>query len=517
MVSINGEKLTIEDVVAVARNNEKVTIPQGVKEKVTKCRQILEELVKKKKIVYGVTTGFGALGNLIISPEDVKELQSNLIRSHSAGVGEPLARDMTRALMLLRANTLAKGNSGVRIKTLETLVQMINKKVHPIIPEKGSVGASGDLAPLSHMALVMIGEGEAEYNGKRMSGKQAMKLARIEPIKLDFKEGIALNNGTQMMAAIGALAIYDAERLIKTAEIAAAMSLEALNGIYDAFDDRIHQVRPHLGQITTARNIRQLISGSKNVKASNEMLKERLNRPPQDSYSLRCIPQVLGTVKDATAYVRKVIEIEINSATDNPLIFLEDKECLSGGNFHGQPVSAAMDFLAIALATLGNMSERRVARLVDENLSQGLPAFLIHKDMKKGVHSGFMTAQYTAAALASENKTLTHPASVDSIPTSANFEDFVSMGSIAARKATEILRNVEHIIAIELLCAAQGIDFRGSDKLGKGTKVAFSLLRQFVPMLREDRVLSTDIEAVVGLIRSERLVNAIEKIVDVKD
>jgi histidine ammonia-lyase len=513
MVSINGEALSIEEIVAVARNNEKVTIPQEVKTKVEKCRQVLEKIVKEKRTVYGVTTGFGALGSLIIPPEDIRELQSNLVRSHSAGVGESLGRDVTRALMLLRANTLAKGNSGVRIETLETLVQMINKKVHPIIPEKGSVGASGDLAPLSHMTLVIMGEGEAEYNGKRLTGEKAMELAGIKPIELDFKEGIALNNGTQMMAAIGALAVYDAERLVKTAEIAAAMSLEALNGIYDAFDERIHQVRPHLGQITVARNIRQLISGSKNVKSSSEMLKEKMNRPPQDPYSLRCIPQVLGTVRDAIAYVRKVIEIEINSATDNPLIFSGDRKCISGGNFHGQPVSAAMDFLAIALTTLGNMSERRIARLVDENLSQGLPAFLIHKDVKKGVHSGLMTAQYTAAALASENKTLAHPASVDSIPTSANFEDFVSMGSIAARKTVEILRNVEHVVAIELLCAAQGIDFRGSDKLGKGTKVAHSLLRKRVPMLKEDRVLSNDIQTVVELIRGGQITKAIEEIV----
>lgn len=517
MVTINGESLTIEDVVAVACNNEKVAIPQEVRERVAKCRQVLEELVKKKKIVYGVTTGFGALGSQIILPEDIKELQSNLIRSHSAGVGKPLDRDVTRAIMLLRANTLAKGNSGVRLEILETLVQMINKRVHPVIPEKGSVGASGDLAPLSHMTLVIIGEGEAEYNGKRMSGKQAMKLAGIKPIELDFKEGIALNNGTQVMTAIGALTVYHAEKLVKTAEIAAAMSLEALNGIYDAFDERIHQVRPHFGQIAAARNIRRLISSSRNVKPSNDMLKEKMNRPPQDPYSLRCIPQVLGTVKDAAAYVRKVIEIEINSATDNPLVFLEDKECLSGGNFHGQPISAAMDFLSIALATLGNMSERRIARLVDESLSQGLPAFLIHKDMKKGVHSGFMTAQYTAAALASENKTLAHPASVDSIPTSANFEDFVSMGSIAARKAVEILRNVEHIIAIELLCAAQGIDFRGPDKLGTGTKVAYSLLRKYVPMLKEDRVLSNDIKTIVELIRNGQLTKAVDEIIDMED
>jgi len=516
MVSIDGEKLTIENIVAVARKNDRVTISKEAENKVTRCRQILKELVEDRRIVYGVTTGFGALGSLIISPEDIEELQSNLIRSHCAGIGKPLDKDVTRALMLLRANTLAKGNSGVRIETLETLVQMINKGVHPIIPEKGSVGASGDLAPLSHMALVMIGEGEAEYNGKRMSGKQAMKLAGLKPIKLDFKEGIALNNGTQMMTAIAALAAYDTEKLIKTAEIAAAMSLEALNGILDAFDERIHLVRPHLGQITASRNIRQLISGSKNIKASSEMLKEKVNRPPQDPYSLRCIPQVLGMVRDAAAYVRKIVEVEINSATDNPLIFLEDKECLSGGNFHGQPVSAAMDFLSIALATLGNMSERRIARLIDENLSQGLPAFLIHKDVKKGVHSGFMTAQYTAAALASENKVLAHPASIDSIPTSANFEDFVSMGSIAAMKAVKILRNVEHIIAIELLCAAQGIDLRGPDKLGKGTNAAHSFLRKYVPVLRKDRVLSTDIKTVVELIRGEQFASAVEKIADLK-
>lgn len=512
MVGIDGEKLTIEDVVSVARNYEIVTIPQEVRKKVSRSRQVLEDLVKENRIVYGVTTGFGALGSEVIPSEDIRELQTNLIRSHSAGVGEPLGTDVTRALMLLRANTLAKGNSGVKLETLETLVRMINKRVHPVIPEKGSVGASGDLAPLSHMTLVMIGEGEAEYNGKSMSGKRAIKLAGIKPVELDFKEGIALNNGTQMMAAISALAVYDAEKLLRTAQVAAAMSLEALNGIYDAFDEKIHRARPHRGQIETATSIRQLISGSRNIKTSNEMLKEKMKRPPQDPYSLRCIPQILGTVRDAIAYVRKVIEIEINSATDNPLIFTEDKECLSGGNFHGQPISVAMDFLSIAVTTLGNVTERRIARLVDEDLSQGLPAFLVHADMKKGVHSGFMTAQYTAAALASENKTLAHPASVDSIPTSADFEDFVSMGSIAARKAAMILRNVEYIVAIELLCAAQGIDFRGPDKLGKGTRIAYDLLRKHVPMLMEDRVLSKDMETVVRLIHSEQIMRAIEVI-----
>jgi len=513
-VSVDGESLTIENIVAVARDGAEVEIPRNAVEKVRKCRQFLEEVVREKRVVYGVTTGFGALATVSIPLENVRKLQSNLIRSHSAGVGRPLPKDVTRALMLLRANTLAKGNSGIRLTTLETLVQMINRGVHPVIPEKGSVGASGDLAPLSHMALVMMGEGEAEYQGKRMRGKEAMEKAGIPPVKLDSKEGLALINGTQLMTAIGTLALYDAETLIKTAEIAASMSLEALIGVSDAFDERIHQVRPHPGQIASARNVRLLTAGSRIMQTSSRVVKGSETRSPQDPYSLRCIPQVLGAARDAISYVKRVIETEINSAIDNPLIFVEDKEFLSCGNFSGQPVSVAMDLLGIALTIIGNMSERRIARLIDENLNLGLPAFLIHKEAEKGIQSGFMSTQITAASLASENKALTHPASVDSIPTSANFEDFVSMGSIAARKAMEILRNVEHILAIELLCAAQGIDFRGPDKLGKGTKAAYTLVRKKVSTLREDRVMSTDIEAVVELIRSRELINAIEKAVD---
>jgi histidine ammonia-lyase len=515
-VVIDGESLTVEDVVAVSRGGAQVEIPQEAEEKVKKSRRVLEEFVKQRKVVYGVTTGFGALGNVIVPPEHIKELQSNLIRSHSVGVGKPLNRDATRALMLLRANTLAKGNSGIKLKTLETLVAMINNGVHPVIPEKGSVSASGDLAPLSHMTLVMIGEGEAEFEGKTMSGEEAMKKAGISPVILDSKEGLALNNGTQMMTAIGALAVHDAERLIKNAEIAASLSLEALSGISDAFDERIHLVRPHRGQIETAKNIRLLTSGSKIIKSSGEAIRETEKsemRPPQDPYSLRCVPQVLGAAREAIAYVRKIIETEINSATDNPLIFADDGECLSGGNFHGQPISVAMDLLGISLTIMGNISERRIARLIDENLSHGLPPFLIHRGVEKGIHSGFMSIQYTAAALASENKSLAHPASVDSIPTSANFEDFVSMGSIAARKATEILRNVERIVAIELLCAAQGVEFRGPEKLGQGTGVAYPLIRGRVPTLREDRVMSKDIEVVTELIRSGELVEAVEEAV----
>jgi len=513
-VFVDGENLTIEGVVAVARNGAEVEIPRNAMEKVTKCRQFLEEVVRDKRVVYGVTTGFGALATVNIPPEDVRKLQSNLIRSHSAGVGRPLPKDVTRALMLLRANTLAKGNSGVRLTTLETLVQMVNRGVHPIIPEKGSVGSSGDLAPLSHMTLVMMGEGEAEYQGKRMKGKEAMEKAGIPPVKLDSKEGLALINGTQLMTAIGTLALYDAEALIKMAEIAASMSLEALSGVSDAFDERIHRVRPHPGQITSARNVRLLTAGSKIMQTGSKVVRGSETRSPQDPYSLRCIPQVLGAARDAISYVKRVIETEINSAIDNPLIFVEDKDFLSGGNFSGQPISVAMDLLSIALTIVGNMSERRIARLIDENLNLGLPAFLIHREAEKGIQSGFMSTQITAAALASENKALTHPASVDSIPTSANFEDFVSMGSIAARKATEILRNVEHILAIELLCAAQGVDFRGPDKLGKGTKAAYSLVRKKVSALKEDRVMSTDIEAVVELVRSRELIKTIEEAVE---
>jgi len=509
-VAIDGETLTIEDVVAVARNDVEVEIPQKTRKKVTRCRQILEEFVKEKKVVYGVTTGFGALGSVRIPTKDIKQLQFNLIRSHASGVGKPLDKDVTRALMLLRANTLAKGNSGIRLKTLETLVHMINKGVHPVIPEKGSVGASGDLSPLAHMTLVMMGEGEAEYKDKKMSGKEAIDKAVISPVELDSKEGIALINGAQMMTAVGALAVCDSETLIRTAEIATSMSLEALSGMSDAFDEKIHHVRPHPGQVESAQNIRLLTAGSKIIQSSSEALMKMKNRSPQDPYCLRCAPQVLGAARDAVAYARKIIEIEMNSATDNPLIFPDDQECLSGGNFHGQPIAVAMDLLGIALAVVGNISERRVARLIDENLSEGLPAFLISREVEKGIHSGYMSVQYTAASLASENKALAHPASVDSIPTSANFEDFVSMGTIAARKAVEILRNAEYIVAIELLCATQGIDFRGSDKLGKGTKVAYSVIRKRVPVLKEDRASSRDIEAVVELIRNGELAKTVE-------
>jgi len=491
-VQIDGENLTIKDVVKVARENAKVAIPEKVKSRVKRCRSFLEELVKKKEVIYGVNTAFGALSNITIPPEDTKTLQLNLIRSHSTGVGEPLSTDVVRALMLLRANTLAKGYSGIRLKTLETLVEMLNKGVHPIIPSKGSVGASGDLAPLSHMVLVLIGEGKAEYKGEVMNGKEAMEKAGIKPIQLDFKEGVALNNGTQLITAIAALTVHDAENLIKTAEAAAALSLEALLGVTDAFEEKIHKLRPHTGQAITAKNIREMVAGSKLVQTGKEAMKK--TGRPHDPYSLRCTPQVLGAARDAIAYARKVVETEINSATDNPLVFPEDGVCLSGGNFHGQPLSIAMDLLGIALAIVGNISERRIARLLDEKLNNGLPAFLIPPQAKAGLNSGLMTTQYTAAALTSENKVLAHPACVDSIPTSANFEDFVSMGTTAAQKAAKILQNTQYIIAIELLCAAQAIDLRGPEKLGKGTKTIYKKVRSITPIIKEDTVISHHIE-----------------------
>jgi histidine ammonia-lyase len=406
--------------------------------------------------------------------------------------------------MLLRANTLAKGYSGVRLETLEAIVEMLNKGVHPMIPSKGSVGASGDLAPLSHMVLVLIGEGKAEYKGEIMSGREAMKKAGIKPVELEVKEGIALNNGTQLMSAIAALTVHDAENLIKTAEITAALTLEALLGVYDAFDEKIQKVRPHKGQATTAENIRALVDGSQLVQTGAQAM-EKLHHP-HDAYSLRCTPQVLGAARDAIEYARKVVEIEINSATDNPLVFPEEAMCLSGGNFHGQPISLAMDFLGIALAMVGNISERRITRLMDERLNNGLPAFLIPPEAKKGVSSGLMTVQYTAAALASENKILAHPACVDSIPTSANFEDFVSMGVAAAQKARQILENTQYIVAIELLCAAQAIEYRGAEKLGRGTKKAYEAVREKVSVLKEDRVLSEDIEKIKSLVESGEIV-----------
>ena len=473
-VSIDGNNLTLEQVVAVARSHAPVALHTTGRANILRSRRVVEQILKENRIVYGVTTGFGQFCDTMVSPEDSGALQRNLIISHAAGVGEPLPREAVRAIMLLRANSLAKGYSGIRLTTVQLLLNMLNKGIHPVVPCKGSVGASGDLVPLAHIALAMIGLGEVEYRGHIMPAPEALRLARLKPVALTAKEGLALINGTQYMSALGSLAVYDALRLLKTACIAACLSFEALEGIPDAFDHRIQAARPHCGQVAIAGVMRRLLAGS-------DLLTRKKHRRVQDAYTLRCIPQVLGASLDAINYVKQVLEIEINSATDNPLIFPDTGDVISGGNFHGQPLALALDFLALAVSELGSISERRIERMVNPALS-GLPPFLTEHG---GLNSGMMILQYAAAALASENKVLAHPASVDSIPTSGCQEDHVSMGSIAARKAGAIIENVSWIIAGELLAGAQALDFQ-SHIPGLGSRTAARLVREVVPHWNED-------------------------------
>jgi histidine ammonia-lyase len=466
--------------------------------------------VERGDIVYGVTTGFGAFKDRIIPIDQVEQLQRNILMSHAVAVGAPLDAATTRAMMLIRANTLAKGHSGIREATLRLLLEMFNRGVYPVVPSQGSLGASGDLAPLAHMALPLIGLGEAVYQGTVLAGREALARAGLEPVTLGAKEGLALTNGTAMMTAIGALTTVQAENLALVADLAGSLSLEALHGTPRAFDARIHAARPHPRQIDCAAVIRQLIEGSTFTRADDPL-------NVQDAYTLRCIPQVHGAARDAIAYARWVLDIEINSATDNPLLFFdettEEPTVLSGGNFHGEPVAIAMDYLALALTELGNISERRLTRLTDEASNQEtLPAFLVQHG---GLNSGFMLTQYTAASLASENKVLVHPASADTIPSSANVEDHVSMGSTAARQARQIAENVERILALELLAAAQAIDFRRqvlgpTARLGRGTGPAYDLIRERVPFLENDAVMYPHIEAVRRLISSGELAAAVE-------
>lgn len=501
-VFIDGKSLTLEELIKVTRYNYKVALYDGAKKRVMKSREIVDKIVEEHKVVYGITTGFGKFSNVIISSEDSKTLQRNLILSHACGAGKNLPTEAVRATILLRANALAKGFSGIRLETLEALIEMLNKGVHPIIPEKGSLGASGDLAPLAHMVLPMIGEGSAEYMGKVMVGSEAMKLAGIAIVELVAKEGLALINGTQVMTAVGALAIYDSIQMIKISDIASALTIEALRGIRDAFDPRTHIIRPHKGQITTANNIMNLIEGSTFVTSQGELR-------VQDAYSLRCVPQVHGASKDAVRYIEEKVIIEMNSVTDNPTI-LENGEVISGGNFHGQPMALSFDFLGIALAELANISERRLERLVNNQLND-LPAFLVKNG---GLNSGFMITQYAAASLVSENKILAHPASVDSIPSSGNQEDHVSMGTIAARKSREILENTKRVLATELMAACQAIDFREGLSLGKGTLNAYRKIRGIVDFIRADKIMYDDLEAITDLISSEKLLKEVEKDVE---
>lgn len=500
-VLIDGNSLTLEEFIRVARSGGEVELTEEAIINVEKSRSLVDKFVEEEKVVYGITTGFGSFSDVNITKEETKTLQRNLIISHACGVGNPLDEEIVRGVMLLRANALSKGFSGIRLSTLNTLIEMINKRVHPIIPEKGSLGASGDLAPLSHMVLVMIGEGEAIYEGVRMSGKEAMNKASIEIVELTSKEGLALINGTQVLTSIGAFTIYDSINLSKMADVIAALSMEALNGIVDAFDPRVHKIRPHLGQISTAENILNLLEESKMTTRQGEIR-------VQDAYSIRCIPQVHGASKDCFKYVKERVEIELNSATDNPLIFADEEEVISGGNFHGQPMALSFDFLAIGLAEIANISERRLERLVNPALSNGLPAFLVGNG---GLNSGFMIVQYSAASLVSENKVLAHPASVDSIPSSANQEDHVSMGTIAARKAREIMKNIRKVLAMEILGACQAIDLRGNKGLGKGTNIAYNIIRENIEFMKEDRVMYLDINVCEEVLESERILVEVEK------
>lgn len=498
-VIIDGERLTIEEVYRVAVEDEVVGIAEECKQKIERSRKIVEEKLEGDEDVYGINTGFGDLASVKIERDKTKELQKNLIFSHASGVGEPLNEEIVRGAMLLRANTLAKGFSGVRFEVVNTLVDMLNGKVHPVVPAKGSVGASGDLAPLAHMSLVLLGEGEAFYEGERIDGKKAMKEAGIETLELKAKEGLALLNGTQVMTAIGALVIHRTRSLLKSAQIAGSMSLEALMGTSAALDKRVHQIRPHEGQMRCADNLRRLTHKSKII-ASHEGC-DRV----QDPYTLRCMPQVYGAVKDALDYAEKVITTEINSATDNPLIF-PNGDVISGGNFHGQPIALALDFLGTAISEIGDISERTTDKLMYHEES-GLPPFLTEES---GLNSGMMIAQYTAASLVSENKVLSHPAGVDSIPTSAGQEDHVSMGTISARHCMDILKNVEYAVAIELLAASQGLEFHDL-KPGEGVKVAYETIRGDVEELKEDRPLNPDIEKIKEMILSGDLVERVEQ------
>jgi histidine ammonia-lyase len=509
-VTIDGTHLTLDQVLQVARERAQTVITQKAIARTRNGRKALERLLLEKGVIYGVNTGFGALSNFKISADDLEQLQTNLIRSHSASIGQPHTSEVVRAMMLLRANTLLKGNSGIRPEVVTTIVKLLNKRVHPYIPEKGSVGASGDLSPLSHMALVLLGEGSAESHGRWITGSRALEVSGSVPLKLEAKEGLALNNGTQQMVAMGCLCLQDAYRLLATAEAALALSLEALNGWVDAFDERIHKLRPHPGQQIVAEQVRRLLKGSRMVRTIQRHIHSEGR--PQDPYSFRCAPQVMGASKDALDFTKQILEVEMNSATDNPLIFPEDNVCISGGNFHGQPVAMGLDIMALAISYLANMSERRTSALLDPSLNNGLPPFLVSGRSKPGLSSGLMAVQYTATSLVAESKLLTHPASSDSIPTSSNFEDFVSMGPGAAHKAKAILENSQYVASIELLVAAQGVDLRGAKGLGVGTRRVFQAIRRKVRPLSEDRSSHDDIEKIRMMVRDGEIAKIVSQV-----
>ncbi|MGI8871689.1 MAG: histidine ammonia-lyase [Candidatus Limnocylindria bacterium] len=495
---LTGRDLTIAQVVEVARKGRTVGVAEEARTRMRASRLTIERLVADGATVYGVTTGFGDLADVRIEPDHSVALQRNLVRSHAAGVGPPLPPDVVRAMLLLRANTLAVGLSGVRTSVADQLCALLNARIHPVIPSRGSVGASGDLAPLAHLALVLIGEGEAELEGRPMAGAEALAAAGLEPLALEAKEGLALLNGTQLMAGIGALVVHDARQLAATADVVGAMSLEALLGTTAAFDERLVSARPHPGQLATAGHLRELLAGSE-IGDSHRSSPHRV----QDAYSLRCMPQVHGAVRDAFDQLERVLVVEINAVTDNPLVF-PDGAVISGGNFHGEPVALALDYAKLAITELASIAERRAARLVDAHLS-GLPAFLSEQP---GMQSGLMIAQYTAAALVNELQVLVHPASADTIPTSANQEDHVSMGATSALHLRAALDAAQSVVAIEALCAAQALDFRAPLRPGPRLGSAHAAIRSVVPHLSDDRPPAPDIAAVRALVESGALLAA---------
>jgi len=490
VVTITGRGLGLAELVAVARRGVAVALAGEVRQRLAATRAGLERRLAQGEVIYGVNTGFGRLADVQVASEQLGQLQLNLLRSHACGVGEPFPDDVVRAMLLLRANVLATGFAGVRPEVVEALVGLVNAGVHPVVPSLGSVGASGDLAPLAHLALVLIGEGEAKWRGERLPGGEALRRAGLRPLQLAPKEGLALINGTQAMCAVAALALADAEALLEAADAVAAMSVDALQGTDVAFCEEIHAARPHPGQLASARRLWEWLQGS-------EVREQHRHCPQvQDAYSLRCTPQVHGAARDAAAHLRAKLEIEFNSATDNPMV-LADGRVVSGGNFHGAAVAAAFDYLAVALTAVASISERRCARLLTPEQS-GLPPFLVEVS---GLNSGFMMAQVTAAALVSECKTLAHPASVDSIPTSAGREDHVSMGTWAARKLARVVEHLNVVLGIELMVAAQGLDLRRPLRSSPGLERLHAAFRAVVPRLEGDRVLYPDLEAATRFVR----------------